>query len=114
MKFGHKFGAKKTACNNGHTHGSKKESKRCDELHLMQSAGLIRSLRIQPVFHFEVHGKPVKMGNGQNARFTSDFRYEDPVEGDTVEEVKGMITQDFRLRWALAKATWPDIRWIIS
>lgn len=114
MRFGHKFGAKKTECSNGHSHGSRKEAKRCDELHMMQAAGLIRNLQIQPVFHFEVHGKPVRMGNGQNARYTADFRYDEAGQGDTVEESKGMVTQDFRLRWALAKATWPQIRWIMS
>lgn len=113
MRFGHKFSAKKTECAQGHSHPSRKEAKRCDELHLLERAGAISGLIVGPVFYFEVHGKPVKMGNGQNAKFTPDFSYIE--NGQRVcEDSKGMITQDFRLRWALAKATWPEIDWRLT
>ncbi len=103
----HKYSAKKTVCNNGcPPHPSKKEAKRCDELHFLERAGEIRNLELQPVFEFVVNGEKVKMRNGQYLKYTADFQY---FEGDklVVEETKGMITADFRIRRALFNHLYP-------
>ncbi len=103
-----KYFARKTNCGNGHCHDSRREAARCDELHLLQRAGEIKSLTLQPKFLFIVEGEPVKMGNGQTARYTPDFEY---IERGRriVEDVKGVIVRDFPLRAALFRLLNPDI-----
>lgn len=103
-----KYGAKKTACNNGHTHDSKRESKRCDELHLLQRGGVICGLTVQPQYKFEVNGDWLKLLNGNIAGYKPDFSYKEG-ERFVVEDVKGMIVRDFPLRAALFRHLYPDI-----
>lgn len=103
--------AKKAECGAGHIHDSKAEAKRCNDLHLLLRAGKIVGLKVAPRFHFSIAGRDVKMGNGQCARYTADFTY---VEGNRqiVEDVKpsgGLVERDFPLRFAMAKALFPDI-----
>lgn len=107
-KRGHKFNAKETVCGQGHSHPSKREAKRCDELHLMFRSGAIDTLVYQPAYHFIINGAPVLMQNGHKARFTADFGY---TEGDkvVVEDVKGFMTADARLRHALFRHCYPLI-----
>jgi hypothetical protein len=109
-KAGNKYGAKKCQCAAGHTHDSKAEAKRCNDLHLLQRAGKIAGLEQQPVFRFAVEGRPVLLDNGQQARLKADFTY---IENGrkVVEDRKGVIVRDFPLRWALARTMWPDIDW---
>ncbi|WP_313434339.1 DUF1064 domain-containing protein [Novosphingobium sp.] len=109
-KAGNKYGAKKCECRAGHVHDSKAEARRCNELQLMERAGAIIGLEQQPVFRFEVDGRPVMLDNGQQARLKADFSY---IENGrkVVEDRKGVIVRDFPLRWALARTMWPDIEW---
>jgi hypothetical protein len=103
-----KYNARPTHCQHGHTHASKREAKRCDELHLLQRAGEISDLEIEPVFRFVINGKQLKMGNGQAARYTPDFVY---VENgrEICEDVKGVVVRDFPLRAALFRHLFPTI-----
>jgi hypothetical protein len=71
----HKYGAKPTVCAHGHKHASKREAKRCAELHLLQRAGQIEALEIEPTFVFEIAGRPIKMRNGHQAKYRPDFAY---------------------------------------
>jgi hypothetical protein len=107
---GNKYGAVKSTCGAGHEHDSKAEAKRCNELHLLQRAGVIAGLEQQPVFRFTVDGRPVMLDNGQQARLKADFSY---IENGkkVVEDRKGVIVRDFPLRWALARTLWPEIDW---
>ncbi len=109
-RAGNKYGAKKSECRAGHVHDSKAEARRCNELQLMERAGAIVGLEQQPVFRFEVDGRPVMLDNGQQARLKADFSY---IENGrkVVEDRKGVIVRDFPLRWALARTMWPDIEW---
>lgn len=103
--------ARKTACQNGHAHASAKEARRCDVLHVRQTAGEIVGLRVEPRFHFSVNGREVKMGNGQVARYTGDFTYIEAGK-QIVEDVKasnGFVERDVPLRLALMRACYPDI-----
>ena len=105
-----KYGAKKTPCNQGHTHDSKREAKRCDELHLLQRAHEIMSLQIQPRFEFVISGKPVMMKNHQAARFTGDFAYvEVKSQKQVVEDSKGFVVRDYPLRAAIFRHLFPQI-----
>lgn len=104
-----KYGARKTVCSAGHTHGSKKEARRCDELHLLQRGGVIRQLSIQPQFWFQIDGQALMHDNGRRVGYKADFQY---FEGDqnVVEETKGLVVRDWPLRKALFKACYPYIK----
>lgn len=105
-----KYGAVKTECAFGHKHASKREAKRCYDLTMLERAGEIAGLQQQPVFKFQVNGKPIKMDNGREAKLTADFSYVEKGR-KVVEDSKGFVVRDFPLRWALAKAMWPEIDW---
>jgi hypothetical protein len=105
-----KYGAKKTACNNGHIHDSKREATRCGELHLLQRLDEIMLLQVQPRFEFVIGGKPVMMKNGQCARFTGDFAYvEVKSQKQVVEDSKGFVVRDYPLRAAIFRHLFPQI-----
>ena len=104
-----KYGAKRTACQHGHSHASKREAKRCAELHLLLRAGAISGLVVEPTYILnDSDGDPLIMGNGHKARYRPDFTY---VERGKVvaEDIKGVVVRDFPLRAALFRACYPDI-----
>ena len=93
----------KPAVVDGIRFASDKEARRYSELKLLVRAGEISQLVPHPVFEFIIEGKPVKMRNGQTAKYTADFQYLKNGEV-VVEDVKGYkITDDYRLRRALVK-----------
>jgi len=102
-----KYSAKKTPCRAGHTHASKKEAGRCDVLNHMQATGEIFNLECEVVFRFVINGVPLKMGNGQTAKYTADFRYQCGTRA-IIEDVKGFVVRDFPLRIAIFKALYPE------
>lgn len=107
-----KYHAKKTECGNGHMHASIKEAKRCNDLHLLQRAGEISGLQVEPRFQFVVEGREVKMRNGQVARYTPDFTYvEKGVKVAEDVKSKATDTEAFAVRWAFARTLWPTIDW---
>jgi len=110
----HKYGAKKSECLHGHTHDSIKEAKRCNELHLLQRAGEISDLEVQPQFWFVIDGRQIKHDNGRRVGMRPDFRYKEGLLRDTVEDVKGFKTTDYTLRKAIFKALFPEINFVES
>lgn len=105
--------ARKTVCAHGHTHASRKEARRCDDLHDLQRHGIITGLTIEPVYKFEINGAAVKMGNGQAMRFTPDFAYIENGKS-IVEDVKAVnahMSRDVPVKLALARHLWPDTEW---
>lgn len=109
----HKYGARSTKCANGHTHASKREARRCAELHLLQRAGQISDLEMEPRYFFTVDGRQVKHDNGRRAVFTPDFRYRRADGRLVIEEVKPPVAKargrDWPLRKALFRACYPDL-----
>ncbi len=103
-----KYRNKKTPCRHGHTHDSGKEARRCNDLHMLQRAGVITDLEQQPKYLFAINGVPVTALNGRQLRFTPDFRYHDGGQL-IVEDTKGMRTTDYQLRAAFFRALHPDI-----
>ena len=103
-----KYFARKTVCQHGHTHASKREAARCGELHLLLRAGAIDGLVVEPTFELSIGGKHVKMGNGHTAKYRPNFTY---LEGGKViaEDVKGFIVRDFPLRAAIFRHCYPHI-----
>lgn len=105
---GNKYRAVKSTCNHGHTHDSKGEAQRCNDLHLLQDAGEISRLKDKPKFYFSINGVQLKHGNGQRVGLTADFEY---FEGDKhiVEDFKGFVVRDWPLRKAVFCALYPYI-----
>lgn len=104
-RFG-KYRAVKSQCNAGHTHDSKREAIRCNELHLLQDAGEITDLTIHPQYWFVINGKQLKHANGRRVGYKSDFEYME--NGMLVtEDVKGVIVRDWPLRRAVFIALFP-------
>lgn len=120
-----KFGAKQTTCAAGHGHASRKEARRCNDLHLLERAGEIMALKQQPKFFFVVDGRAVTGDGGRQVFYTADFSYLEPakkpagslvvVEHDgkklihVVEDVKGPYRNDtWKLRKAFFRACFPQ------
>lgn len=80
---------------------SRREAARYGELKLLQRAGQIRDLELQPAFPLIVNG--VKVG-----RWIGDFRYVDCRNGEVVvEDVKGMRVPMYRLKKRIVEAIYP-------
>jgi hypothetical protein len=83
---------------------SQKEARRYGELKLLEKAGEIRELELQPVFPISVpqrgrHGVTVDV-----AKYIADFRYRSGPKGLLViEDVKGMRTALYRLKKRLVE-----------
>lgn len=77
---------------------SKREAARYQELKLLQKAGKIDLLQLQPKFKLLVSGIHV-------ADYVGDFKYYDRVMDEfVVEDVKGVKTPVYRLKKKLMKA----------
>ena len=104
-RFG-KYRAVKSQCSAGHTHDSKREAIRCNELHALQAAGEITDLIIHPQYWFVINGKQLKHGNGRRVGYKSDFEYvENGIQ--ITEDVKGVVVRDWPLRRAVFIALFP-------
>ena len=92
-----KFNAKSIVID-GHKFPSLKEAQRYQELKLLEKAGKIKNLELQPEFEIipkqKYRGKTLK-----RAKYTPDFKYLDVDNNEwVIEEVKGMPTVDYVLR----------------
>ena len=102
-----KYRAVKAQCGAGHTHDSKREAVRCNELHILQAAGEITDLTIHPQYWFVINGRQLKHPNGRRVGYKSDFEY---VENGMLvtEDVKGVVVRDWPLRRAVFVALFPN------
>ncbi len=83
---------------NGIQFDSRKEAKRYQELILLERAGVISHLELQPRYNLVVNGQ--KLGF-----YKADFRYEDVATNSVVvEDVKGVRTAVYMLKKKLVKA----------
>ena len=105
-RFG-KYRAVKAQCRAGHTHDSKREAMRCNELHALEAAGEISDLMIHPQYWFVINGRQLKHPNGRRVGYKSDFEY---IENGMLvtEDVKGVVVRDWPLRRAVFKALFPN------
>lgn len=79
---------------------SKKEARRYGELKLLERAGRITGLKVQPSFPLDVNGKPI-------CRYVGDFEYQTSAGDRIVEDVKSPITRKhpvYRLKAKLFEA----------
>lgn len=100
-----KYGSKKTEVN-GIKFDSKKEAKRYVELLLLERAGLIRELRLQPRFPFVINGQKF-------CTYIADFMYYSEKEQCIiVEDVKGYKTEVYKLKSKLFRIMYDQYRFI--
>ena len=82
----------------GITFASKHEGKRYCELRLLERAGEITDLELQPRF-------PITLNNQKICTYIADFRYREVKTGQSViEDAKGVITQIYALKRKLVFA----------
>ena len=78
---------------------SKAEGRRYCELVLLQKAGRISELKLQPRYPLNSEG------GGKIATYVADFEYVDSFDGKVAtEDVKGVVTATFRLKQKLFEA----------
>lgn len=99
----HKYHAIPTTVD-GIRFASRKEAERYQGLTMLQLAGAISGLELQPVYQLvtaDPAGRPVPI-----AKYVADFRYLNQTNGEVVvEDVKGMRTPVYTLkkRWTEAQ-----------
>jgi len=98
-----KYGATRTNCSAGHSHPSKAEAKRCDDLTLLQRSRIIHELTQQPKFPCVVNGAKV-------CTYVADFSYRDEGGRIVIEDVKGQATPVYRLKKKLVEALYPYVK----
>lgn len=95
-----KYSAKKTIVDNI-VFDSKLEANRYKQLKLLEQAGQIRELRLQIKI-------PLEVNNVLVCKYICDFLY---IENNklVIEDVKGVKTDVFRVKWKLLKALYSDL-----
>ena len=101
-----KYGNKKTVVN-GITFDSIGESRRYQELKLLEKAGQISALSLQPKFElqprYKKDGKTIRAIN-----YIADFQYIE--NGQTVvEDFKGYITKEFAIKKKMFEYKYPEL-----
>lgn len=92
-----KYGAKPTMVDNIRF-ASKMESRRYQELRLLEQAGEIANLKLQTRYPLRVNGVLI-------CTYVPDFEYDDLRNGvHVVEDVKGKATQVYKLKAKLMRA----------
>ena len=101
---------RKVRCCHGHTHDSKAEAIRCNELHTMQAAGEISDLRLQVPFELIPFRKYIGTENERKVEYICDFLY--LLDGRAiVEDVKSPWTRKdavYILKRKMFKARYGD------
>ena len=98
----------------GITFDSKHEMQRYLELKLLERAGVIRDLELQPRYPIEIGGVQVRIRSGRYHKtgrqvvYVADFRYFDAVKNyEVIEDVKmqsGHRPRDYILKRAMVEA----------
>lgn len=92
----------------GHTFDSKLEARRYQELKLLERAGKIKNLKLQPRFELI----PTMRWKGKTLRVTkyiADFSYIDDLGNIVVEDTKGFETDVYKLKRKLFLQRYPEI-----
>ena len=104
---GTKYGSSKTEVD-GIVFDSRKESRRYEQLKLMEKAGEITGLQLQPVFELQEGFRDNKGVWRRPITYKADFLYIE--EGKTiVEDVKGMQTDVFKIKMKMFLKQYPTI-----
>ena len=92
-----KYNAKKTPID-GHNFPSKREAERYCELKLFLKAGLIRNLVLQPRFLLQDEFFDKNEVKHKKIEYVADFLYIDKCGKTIVEDVKGVLTDVYKLK----------------
>ena len=104
--MGHKYNAKKTEMD-GITFDSKAEAHRYRDLTLLQKAGQISGLELQPAFELQ-EAFTDATGHRQRAiKYLADFKYTEAGQ-QVIEDVKGMEPPVFKLKKKLFLYRYPE------
>ena len=92
----------------GHEFDSKKEGKRYSELKLLERAGCIKDLELQPAFllipSFKKNGKTYR-----KMTYIADFKYYDVNQQKTIgEDTKGYRTEVYKIKKKLFEYKYPS------
>lgn len=102
-----KYHARKTVVD-GITFDSRAEATRYTELKLLERAGEITSLVLQPEFElipgYTKNGKKVR-----SVKYRADFMYKDRNGQIVIEDVKGVRTKEFALKKKIFEWKYPDL-----
>lgn len=102
-----KYGNRKTSYN-GIVFDSMAEFKRYQELRLLEEAGEISDLKLQPMFELQPAFRDRSGKKHRAILYRADFLYVE--KGRTVaEDVKGMATQQGQLRIKMLRYHYPDL-----
>ena len=93
----HKFNAVRTISSDGKAFPSKAEARRYEMLKLLVANGEITDLSLQPSFSLDVNGIHI-------CKYRADFQYYDKDDNWIVEDVKGLMTDVFKIKARLMKA----------
>lgn len=97
-----KYHSKKCFCAARHLHDSKKEAARCNELHMLEKAGVISDLKVQKKFELIPSQKFKTMPNERPCSYIADFTYfKDGVF--IIEDAKGYRTSEYIIKRKLLK-----------
>lgn len=80
-----KYGNRKTELD-GYVFDSRREANRYLELKLLEKAGEITNVELQPEFVCRVNGRKI-------CSYFADFRYQDVEKGVVIEDVKSVATR---------------------
>lgn len=80
---------------------SKGEARRYSELKILQEQGHISELTLQPKFDYIVNGMKI-------CRYIGDFQYKDSDGKWIVEDKKGFLTPEYKIKRALFLALFGD------
>lgn len=86
----------------GYTFDSQREAERYSELRIMEKAGEIKDLQVHPKIELQP-GFYYKDKRIRAITYEADFRYYDKDDTIIVEDIKGMETQAFRIKWKIAQ-----------
>ena len=92
---------------------SKKEATRYSQLKLLQRAGEISHLEVQPRFKIIINGSTLKYDSGREAYYVADFAYFDASrERRIVEDVKSPATRTpvYKIKKALVEHIYPAVK----
>lgn len=92
-----KYNAKKKVVD-GHTFDSKREAERYCELKLFVRAGEIRNLVLQPRFLLQDEFFDKNEVKHKKIEYVADFMYIDKCGKTIVEDVKGVLTDVYKLK----------------
>ena len=106
-----KYGNRKTEID-GIKFDSKKEANRYAELKLLQRGGEIDCIRTQPRFELQPAFTDKLGKKHRKIEYVADFYYYDPEVGYIVEDVKGMLTDIYRLKKKLFLYKFPEYNFI--